>query len=292
MSKPIALVVHEKSFPMQVNYKASFAEMVRASKQTRVHRMVTAKHFPIVPGPAEVTLSIHRQAAPEAKSIEVITALDMQGLRPARPAELLAFGAVQIDTVQKYGLTLALGGLWPYRGYQTCLSYWVKPDECVLLPSYCGAEGTTLKERYGSIAYLAAPSETPASMRAHTVGLAWFEWCSRAFLVRRLNKEFARNLPCFVGMNSGALLISDEMPEHFHMFALIHEIECNARLGKAGRCLEATKKEIAMVPRPRREEYIALRVGFYDALVKSGLVNDELRGEIKASLEYLRRLRF
>ena len=290
MPETAPLIACDGLFPVQVNYKASFAEMVRASKHTRLSEMVTEEHFPITPGPADPVLSVHRQVAAETTSIEVIAQLDRQGFRPARPAELLAFGATHTDTVLKYGLTLALGGLWPYKGYQTCLSYWVKPDKCVLLPSYCGAEGTTVIDRYGSIAYLAAPTETPEQMRAHTVGIAWFEWCERAFLVRRLNKAFAPKLPCFVGMNSGALLISDEMPKQFHKFALIHEIECNARLGKAGRCLEATAEEIAMVPPPWREEYVTLRIGFYDALMKTGFVNEELRGEIKASLEYLRQL--
>ncbi|MEK7584832.1 MAG: hypothetical protein AAB490_06325, partial [Patescibacteria group bacterium] len=161
-----------------------------------------------------------------------------------------------------------------------------------LIPSYCGVEGTTVVSAYGSVVYLAAPSETPPSMRTHTVGLAWFEWRDRAFLVRRLDKAFAPSLPCFIGMHNGSLLISDEMPQRFHKFALIHEITCNARLGQAGRCLEATQEEIAMVPPPWRDEYIALRIGFYDPLLKTALVNDELKSEIKASLEYLRRLSF
>jgi hypothetical protein len=293
MQELLQMVAH---YPVTPVAEKSFWKLLRNGPQDRINPLVTVKNFPVPEKPLmETEITLYRQIAPKVETLEVVARMDKDGRQPVGLLGFSAFGATYPELVRSYGLTLALDCRCshPENGCQTCLSYWMKGDECVLTPSYCGVEGTFHLEGYETIAYLAMRSTAPLMIRENTLGLGWFEWCNLVYPVRTMSKGFAAALPYFAGFPEGTLIISEEIPEQFRTFVMVHEVECFKRGKEPGRCLLTTQNEIGMVPPPWRAEYAAMRMKFYEALLAGDNdgVEKELVPEIQASMEYLRQLR-
>lgn len=110
-----------------------------------------------------------------------------------------------------------------------------------------------------------------------------------------LRSGLAPTLPGFLGYLDGQhLFISAEVPERFRNPQLIHEIiEFTELRGVKGRCLEALKRELAMVPADIKQEYLEYRRIFFAKLIGyyAGSDDEDFKAEIRASYEYLQQLR-
>jgi len=96
-----------------VDYTRSLAEMIGAGAYYRVNPNITSEHFTIEgKGQGKVELNpefVHYDKC--MKSNGIFRDLDMSGLRPATPPELLAYGEKYPDEQRKYPI-VALGSAW------------------------------------------------------------------------------------------------------------------------------------------------------------------------------------
>ena len=128
---------------------------------------------------------------------------------------------------------------------------------------------------------------------ANTAGKGMIVVLGRIYDYKVVKKELDPRLPHFVGVIDGLLFISEETPIEFREYPLKHEVFCNFLLkGQPGRCLEALRRELSLVPVKLKKKYIRFRTKFFEALVKyyKESTNEEFKGEIEASLQYLRSL--
>lgn len=127
----------------------------------------------------------------------------------------------------------------------------------------------------------------------HTIIEDVFELDGRQFPVRILKKELEPNLPGFVGLVNGCLIISEEVPEEFHPFFFCHEILCNLDYkDQPGRCERALAKELALVPSELRQRYLAYRTAFFEKLVAyyATSADERFKAEIARSYNLLKSL--
>ncbi len=105
-------------FPLAVNYDLPFAEAVDAGKYQGVHSSITSHNFPSKRyGRAQSEIILVRYGR-RMTSEEVLSELDMEGLRAAELPELLAFGA-EYPEVQRQFCVIGLGSVWTDRkGYR------------------------------------------------------------------------------------------------------------------------------------------------------------------------------
>jgi len=139
------------------------------------------------------------------------------------------------------------------------------------------------------------PDNRPDWIIANVVGVGEVEYKGQTIPYTILKKELAPKLPGFLGFPKGEnLFISEEVPEQFRLPQLVHEIiEFTELVGQKGRCLEALKRELSIVPEKIKQEYIEYRRDFFARLVEyyKESKNEDFKSEIQASYEYLQNLR-
>lgn len=109
----------------------------------------------------------------------------------------------------------------------------------------------------------------PDWIKNNEVGSGFIEYQGERIPYTILKKEAEPRLPGFLGFPNGQnLFISEEVPEQFGYSQLIHEfIEFTELSGKEGRCLEALKRELKLVPEEIKREYLKYRRDFFANLV-------------------------
>ncbi|NQV13433.1 MAG: hypothetical protein HQ530_03970 [Parcubacteria group bacterium] len=134
----------------------------------------------------------------------------------------------------------------------------------------------------------------PKWITANEVGTGEIEYGGKMISYTVLKKEVAPDLPGFLGYPDGEhLFISEEVPKEFRAPQLTHEIiEFTELEGQEGRCLEALKRELAMVPGDIEQRYIEYRRDFFARLVEyyKESEDEDFKAEIQASYEYLQNL--
>jgi len=137
--------------------------------------------------------------------------------------------------------------------------------------------------------------DRPDWIKANEVGKGEIEHKGLKVPYTVLKKELEPRLPGFLGYPNGEhLFISEEVPEKFRIPQLTHEIiEFTELEGQKGRCLEALKRELAIVPEEIREEYLEYRTNFFANLVKlyEKSEDEDFKTEIQASYDYLQQLK-
>lgn len=135
----------------------------------------------------------------------------------------------------------------------------------------------------------------PDWIKTNEVGTGEIEYGGKKIPYTILKRELAPALPGFLGYPNGEhLFISEEVPEKFRAPQLIHEIvEFTELKGQKGRCVEALKHELSVVPDEIRQEYLEYRRIFFARLVAyyKDSKNEEFKAEIQTSYEYLQGLR-
>jgi hypothetical protein len=97
-------------YPMTVDYRQSLQAMIQAGRYDWVNSDITEKHFPITPGPKDVSIElVHFDRV--MSSDDVLSELDRRGLRPATLPELLAFGAKYPEKQREFPI-VALASVW------------------------------------------------------------------------------------------------------------------------------------------------------------------------------------
>jgi len=134
----------------------------------------------------------------------------------------------------------------------------------------------------------------PEWIKANQVGLGEVNYNGKKIPFTILKKELAPKLPGFLGYPNGEhLFISEEVPEKFRAPQLIHEIiEFTELSGQKGRCVEALKRELSVVPEEIKQEYLEYRINFFTKLVEyyQESQDEEFKSEIRASYEFLQKL--
>jgi hypothetical protein len=128
------------AYPITIDYRKTFDEMLKAGKYDYANQDITSKHFSIT-GEGEVQtelLLVHFDR--DIESDDAMAELDRMGLEPARLEHATAFGEKHPDVQRQYPIVF-LGSVWsgpdgfrrvPYLdrwsdGRRLYLDYW--PDE-------------------------------------------------------------------------------------------------------------------------------------------------------------------
>lgn len=134
----------------------------------------------------------------------------------------------------------------------------------------------------------------PDWIKNYEVGAGEFEYGGKKIPYTILKKELAPTLPGFLGYPNGEhLFISEEVPEKFRNPQLTHEVIEFAELkGKKGRCVEALRRELLVVPEEIRQEYLEYRRNFFARLIEyyKESKDEDFKEEIQASYEFLQSL--
>ena len=103
-----------QEYPVTVDYSKTLAEMISAGHYNGGNDEITAENFPFDgEGTVEVEVQlVHLNRV--ASTDEVLAHLEVNGLRPATLAELLAFGAANPDVQREFSV-VALGSSWVSR---------------------------------------------------------------------------------------------------------------------------------------------------------------------------------
>ncbi|MBI3825640.1 MAG: hypothetical protein HY294_06580 [Candidatus Rokubacteria bacterium] len=100
------------AFPVTVDYHWSLDAMIKAGRYGWVNLDITAEHFPVKPGPAEVSIElVHFDRV--MSSDDVLAEFDRRGLRPATLPELLSFGAKYPEKQREFPI-VALASVWRF----------------------------------------------------------------------------------------------------------------------------------------------------------------------------------
>lgn len=138
------------------------------------------------------------------------------------------------------------------------------------------------------------PDSRPDWIRENEVGSGEIEYEGKKIPYTILKKELEPRLPGFLGYPNGEhLFISEEVPEQFRDPQLIHEIiEFTELKDQKGRCKDALKKELEVVPDEIRQEYLEYRKEFFALLVayNENSEDEDFKSEIQASHEYIQGL--
>lgn len=135
----------------------------------------------------------------------------------------------------------------------------------------------------------------PPWVNANEISREEIEYKGEKFPYSIFKKEAKLELPGFLGHVEGHrhFFISEEVPENFKKYQLIHEvIEYTELNGKIGRCVEALNQEIALVPEDIKQEYLKYRRDFFARLVEyyKNYEDEEFKAEIQKSFEFLKKL--
>ncbi|MES2023375.1 MAG: hypothetical protein V4439_01705 [Patescibacteria group bacterium] len=130
----------------------------------------------------------------------------------------------------------------------------------------------------------------PDYIKNNEVSTGEIEYGGKKYFFTVLKKEVGpKTLPGFLGKDGEHFFISEEAPEKFRVLQLTHEIiEFTELEGKKGRCLEALKRELLLVPDEIRKEYIEYRRNLFNNLIqyyKKLLEDKKLEQKIKESYE-------
>jgi len=106
-----------------------------------------------------------------------------------------------------------------------------------------------------------------------------------------LKKELEPALAGFIGQFEGHFFISEEVPNEYRELQLIHEIiEFTELTDQPGRCLQALKRELELIPDNIKSEYLKYRKDFFKRLIAYHTereTNQEFIKEISASYRLL-----
>jgi ubiquinone/menaquinone biosynthesis C-methylase UbiE len=106
-----------------------------------------------------------------------------------------------------------------------------------------------------------------------------------------LKKELEPALAGFIGQFEGHFFISEEVPNEYRELQLIHEIiEFTELTDQPGRCLQALKRELELIPDNIKSEYLKYRKDFFKRLITYHTerdTNQEFIKEIRASYKLL-----
>ncbi len=119
------------AFPVTVDYRWSLDAMIKAGRYDWVNSDITAKHFPVKPGPTEVSIElVYFDRA--MTSDDVLAELARRGLWPATLPELLAFGAKYPEKQREFSI-VALASVWRrWYGHRSAPCLWWDAPERVL----------------------------------------------------------------------------------------------------------------------------------------------------------------
>jgi hypothetical protein len=138
------------------------------------------------------------------------------------------------------------------------------------------------------------PDTRPDWIRNNEVGSGEIEYNGKIIPYTILKKEVAPTLPGFLGYPNGEhLFISEEVPEKFRTPQLIHEVvEFTELKGQNGRCVEALKRELSVIPEEMRQEYREYRRNFFARLIEyyKDSKDEIFKSEIQASHKFLQEL--
>lgn len=134
----------------------------------------------------------------------------------------------------------------------------------------------------------------PDWIKANATGVGGVNYLGRKIPFTIIKKELAPTLPGFLGYFNGEhLFISEEVPEEYRMPQLVHEIiEFTELKDKKGRCLEALKRELSIVPEEIKQSYLEYRKKFFAKLIEyyKDSQDEDFKAEIAASYEFLQSL--
>ena len=112
-----------------------------------------------------------------------------------------------------------------------------------------------------------------------------------AILAREANLELPGFLGCFPDGDKQYFFLSEDIPEEFREFQLVHEILEFTELGRdvPGSCLKALMHELALVPEHMLKNYLPYRRDFFRVLVRYNASQPEsvFKNNISESLFYL-----
>lgn len=135
----------------------------------------------------------------------------------------------------------------------------------------------------------------PNWIKNNEVGVGEIEYGGRKIPYTILKKESVPTLPGFLGYPKAEyLFISEEVPEEFRVPQLIHEIiEFTELTGQKGRCVEALKRELSVIPEEIKQKYIEYRRDFFKRLIEyyKNFEDENFKAEIQASYEFLQKLK-
>ena len=89
------------------------------------------------------------------------------------------------------------------------------------------------------------------------------------------------------------IAISDSLPEDYQKFWAYHELIENTQNSREDKCLRTLKKELAIIPKEIKSEYISRRTAFFNSLIRFGKENNfptRSVEEFEKSLGHLERL--
>ncbi|MBI1852361.1 MAG: hypothetical protein HYR85_18630 [Planctomycetes bacterium] len=111
------------TFSLTVDYRQSLKMMIKAGRYDYINSDITSRHFPVAPGPAEVTIELVR--FDRVMSTDAVLAeLEKRGVRPATLPELLAFGAKYPEKQREFSV-VALASVWrPWRDLRSSPCLW------------------------------------------------------------------------------------------------------------------------------------------------------------------------
>jgi hypothetical protein len=134
----------------------------------------------------------------------------------------------------------------------------------------------------------------PDWMKNNEVGASEVEHEGRKILYTIVDKSLEPKLPGFMGYLDGEhLFISEEVPDEFRIPQLVHEIiEFTELKDQKGRCLEALKRELKIVPDNIKPAYLKYRTIFFEKLIEyyKNSKKEDFKTEIRASYDFLKEL--
>ncbi|MBI3825639.1 MAG: hypothetical protein HY294_06575 [Candidatus Rokubacteria bacterium] len=120
------------TFSVAIDYTQSLAAMIKAGHYNWVNSDITEQHFPITPGPKDVSFElVHFDRLMYTDA--VLAELEKRGVRPATLPELLAFGAKYPEKQREFSV-VALASVWRHWQSSLCApSLWGRADGRLLL---------------------------------------------------------------------------------------------------------------------------------------------------------------
>lgn len=126
---------------------------------------------------------------------------------------------------------------------------------------------------------------------ARAVGTGSVEFFGRERIYDIFSRDLRGAPRFFIAYNRGNVILSEEIPEMYREFMVLHELQEFEELqGKKGRCLEALKFELKHVPREIRGEYVIFRRETFSELLTYFEKQDggkDFIGEVRSSFEHL-----
>lgn len=125
------------------------------------------------------------------------------------------------------------------------------------------------------------------------IGKAEVTWNGRGYSYRIISRKLAADPKYFVSYGNGNPFISDEVPEKFRPYMILHELMEFQSQKRKVECINALKGELAEVPFDKLAHYLEFRVSTFRYLRDYLNAQDNpgsFLDEVQKSLAYLEQL--